>query len=410
MVDVSCYWVKSANKRKEQRLRQPSNYRWAVLFASFFTFVAFAFVFQLVPPVIEQMMQDFSLEPSQAWIAGFLMSIVVIPGIALALSAGRLVDRHGFRLIGLASTILTVVGSFVTAVSNLFWTALLGRFVLGVGGAFIITGMPTVIPQWFSREDIGKAMGIYGTNMPVATISAFLTASVLRAAYGWRYPFYIGTTVAAISVAVFALIVREGPLKHGKESRRTPKVRTALANLEIWKVGLVWGFFNTTAIAFLTWAPTALERFRNLEPVKASLLAGVLMIAAIPFVPVFGWASDKTGRRKPFMIAGSLLMALALIASGFASGFSLALSVIALGIAASMVPPLVMTMPPEILNPDSVGIGFGVLTMCQNIGITFGPPFTGYLLATTNAMESTFIGTAVFAVVGSFVAYTLKSK
>jgi len=390
-------------------LSQSSNYRWAVLFASFFTFVAFAFVFQLVPPLIEPMMHEFGLDPSQAWLAGFLMSIVVIPGIFLALPMGRFVDKRGFKLVGLISTLLTVVGSFTTVVANSFLTALLGRFVLGVGGAFIVTEIPTVIPQWFSKGDFGKAMGIYATNMPVATITAFLTAGALRV-YGWRYSFYLGTAVAAASVVVFALIIKEGPIKRAKEFGQRPNVRAALTNLEIWKVGFVWGFFNTTAIAFLTWAPTLFERFRKFDPVYASLLASVLMIAAIPFVPVYGWASDKIGRRKPFMIGGSLLMALALMASGFALGFSLILSVTILGIAASMVPPLVMTMPPEILNPGSVGIGFGLLTVCQNIGIVLGPPLAGYLLASTDSMELTFIGTAVFAILGSFVAYTLKTR
>jgi predicted MFS family arabinose efflux permease len=65
-------------------------------------------------------------------------------------------------------------------------------------------------------------MGIYATNMPVATIAAFLTASVLRVTYGWRYPFYVGTIVAALSVILFALIVKEGPLKRTEEPKQKP--------------------------------------------------------------------------------------------------------------------------------------------------------------------------------------------
>jgi MFS family permease len=84
--------------------------------------------------------------------------------------------------------------------------------------------------------------------------------------------------------------------------------------------------------------------------------------------------------------------------------------VIALGITNSMVPPLVMTMPSEIFNSGSVGIGFGILTICQNIGITFGPPLAGYLLASTGSMELTFIGVAMFALLGSLVASTLETR
>jgi predicted MFS family arabinose efflux permease len=246
--------------------------------------------------------------------------------------------------------------------------------------------------------------------MPVATITAFLTASVLRVTYGWRYPFYVGTVVAISSVVVFAMIVKEGPLKRIEEPRQRLKVKSALTNFEIWKVELVWSFFNTTAIAFLTWASRMFERFRNFDAVSAGLLASVIMIAAIPSVPFFGWASDKVGRRKPFIIVGSFLMALVLMASGFARGFSLLLSVIALGITNSMVPPLIMIMPSEILDSSYFGIGFGILMVCQNIGIMFGSPLAGYLLISTGSMELTFMGIAMFALLGSLVAYTLKTR
>ena len=391
-------------------MNKTSSYRWAVLFAAFYTFVAYAFVFQLVPPLIAPMTLAFNLGPSEEWLAGFLMSIVVIPGIFLALPAGRLVDKYGLKSIGLISTALTVVGSFITSVADSFLTALLGRLVLGVGASFIITGVPTLIPQWFSKKDLGKAMGIYATNMPVATIAAFLTASALRVTYGWRYPFHVGTVVAFSSVVVFALIAKEGPLKHAEEYGQKSKVKSTLGNFEIWKVGLVWSFFNATSIAFLTWAPRIFERFRNFDPVSAGLLASVIMIAAIPSVPFFGWASDKTGRRKPFMIVGSFLMAFVLMVSGLVWGLSLLLSVIALGIAISIVPPLIMTMPSEILKSSYVGIGFGILMVCQNIGVMFGPPLAGYLLVSTGSMELALIGIAIFSIIGSFVATTLKTS
>jgi MFS family permease len=84
--------------------------------------------------------------------------------------------------------------------------------------------------------------------------------------------------------------------------------------------------------------------------------------------------------------------------------------VIALGVANSAIPPLIMTMPSEILSQGSVGTGFGILTISQNVGITFGPPLAGYLFASTGSMELTFIGIAVFSIVGSFVAYKLRIK
>jgi len=388
-------------------LPQSLNYRWAVLFASFFTFVAFAFVFQLMPPLLKDISKDFGLGEAQS---GLLMSMVMVPGIFLALPAGLFINRYGFRTLGFLSTVLVALGSLTTALANTFVTALLGRFILGVGGAFIIVGMPTVIPQWFSHKDLGKAMGIYGTNMPVATITAFPAATVLAQNFDWHYPFYVGTVVALATAIIFAVIVREGPLKSEHKTIEAEEVKRAAWNTEVWKASLVWMFFNTTAIAFLSWAPKLFQDFKGLEPFQASILASVLMYAAVMFVPVFGWASDKSGRRKPFLVAGSILMALAIIATAYAFDLILLFCVIALGVAAAMVPPIVMTIPAESLPSNLAGTGFSIVTLCQNIGITLSAPLAGYLIQTTQSLPLTFFGISLFAFAGAITALTLKTK
>jgi len=388
-------------------LSPSSNYRWAVLFVSFFTFVAFAFVFQLVPPLLKNIRTTFGVTDAES---GLLMSMVVVPGIFLALPAGLIINRYGFRTLGFFSTVLVALGSLATALAGSFVTALVGRFILGIGGAFIITGMPTVIPQWFSHKDLGKAMGIYGTNMPVATITAFPTATVLAQNFDWRYPFYAGTVLALFAAVVFAIVIREGPLKGERKTIRMEEIKRAAKNVEVWKASLVWMFFNTTAIAFLSWAPTLFQDFKHLEGFQASLLASVLMYAAVVCVPIFGWASDKSGKRKLFIVSGSILFALSLNATAYALGFILPLSVLFLGVAAAMVPPIVMTISAESLPTNLAGTAFSIVTLCQNIGITLSAPLAGYLIQTTRSLPLTFFGISLFSVAAAIVGLTLRTK
>jgi len=379
-----------------------------VLFSLFYAFVAYAFVFQEVPPLISLLMESFGV--GSAAQAGLLMTIVVVPGIFLALPAGLVANKYGVKRIGILSTILTVVGALVTATAGSFVTILLGRLILGVGGAFLVTILPVMIPQWFSREELGKAMGFYGTNMPVATISAFLAASLLVQVFGdWRIPFYVGTILAASAVVLFMLMVKEGPLKKNQDRERV-SLRRALRSTELWKVGVVWLLFQVTALSFLSWAPRLFHEYRGLDPVSASALASALMLAAIPFVPFFGWLSDSSHRRKPFLIAGSLLMALALTCSAFTVGLGLVASVAFLGFAAALVPSIVSALPVEILEPEVVGVGFGVIALCLNIGVALAAPLFGYFFDVTGSLESSFVGIAAFSVVGSVVAFSLKTK
>jgi len=382
-------------------------YRWIVLFSLFYTFVAYAFVFQLVPPLVSSIMEEFHVTSSAQ--AGLLMTIVVVPGIFLALPAGLIVDRYGARIIGFISTILTTIGSLVTATANSFQTLLFGRLILGIGGAFIVTAAPTIIPQWFSRGELGKAMGLYGINMPLATVTAFPIATLLMFSFGWRYPFYVGTVIATISTMVFTFFVRDGPLKNQRRSRSVG-IRHALANAELWKVGLVWLLFQITAISFTSWAPRLFQTYKGLDSVQAGLLASGLMFAAIPFVPLNGWFSDRVGRRKPFLVIGSFSMAIALFASGYAMDVALVISVLGLGVAASMVPPVVSALPSEILMPEVVGTGFGIMTLCLNIGVAVSAPLLGYFIDLTSSIVLSFTGIATFSVVGGIMAACLKSR
>jgi len=382
--------------------------RWAVLFSVWYAFVAYAFVFQEVPPLIDALMMQFSI--ASAAEAGLLMTIVVIPGIFLALPAGLIADKYGVKLVGVVSIALVALGSIVSATAGSFATLLFGRLILGIGAVFIVTSLPVLVPQWFSRGELGKAMGFYSIDMPVATILAFATASLLLVSSGdWRSPFLVGTLLAGTAIVVFILFVREGPFQKSRNDKKVPW-KKAFSNLELWKTGLVWLIFQVTALSFLSWAPKLFHDFKGLDLVYASTLASTLMLAAIPFVPLFGLFSDKVRRRKPFLVVGPLLMALALIGSAYTTGASLVASVAFLGVAAAMVPPIVTLLPAELLESDVVGLGFGIISLCLNIGGALAAPLFGLFLDTTGSMEFSFLGIAAFSIVGGLVALTLKTK
>ena len=400
-MDLKEYRYASMNSQLEI-----SSYRWVVLFAVFYVFVAFAFAFQEVPPLMTPIMDEFNITNAEA---SLLMSIVVIPGIFLGIPVGASVDKYGVKLIGLISTVLIAIGGLTTALADSFALILIGRLILGFGGVFVTTAMPAIIPQWFQSKELGKAMGIYGINMPLATVIAFQTVGMLRLAYDWRYPFYIGAAIGMVAIVVLTLIVKDGPLKP-KEHGHWSDTRQVLQNAEIWKVSIVWLLFNAAALSFTAWAPSLFENYKGIDPANASFLASILMLAAIPFVPIYGWFSDKMGRRKPLMVIGSVLMALAFITVAYTPNFALAASIIALGATAAMVPPTASALLPEILGPSSAGASFGVMALCLNIGAALGPLLIGYLIDITKSLTSSFIGMALLSAVAAVVAFSLKAS
>jgi MFS family permease len=382
-----------------------SNYRWIILLSAFYAFVTYAFAFQIVPPLMSSIIKEFNVTHGYA---GLLMSMVVIPGIILALPAGIFADHYGVKLSGSISAIMVLLGCIISDLANSFTVLLAGRIILGLGGAFITTTMPTIISQWFSRNEIGKAMGIFGMNMPFASVIAFPVSSILMIRYNWRYPFHVSIFLALLNVFIFVVLIREGPFK--KEGEERTSLRIALRNAEIWKIGVVWLLFNASALSFTTWSPEIFEKYMGIESFYATLLASTLMFTAIPFVPFFGWYSDRIKKQKKLMVMGSMLMAGTLLAIAYSASSYIIVPVVALGIAAALIPPMIMALPPEILGPKMSGTGFGIVAVCLNVGIAVATPLMGLIIDITLSPTLLYLTMALLSALGTAVAYTLKTK
>jgi len=378
-------------------------YRWVTLFSAFYIVVIMAFTVQSIPPLIPSIMKDFGISHAQA---GLLMSILFLPGILVSIPAGMLIDRYGARRVGALSTSLMALGSLLVAISDSYPAALTGRFVFGVGGMIMIPLMPSVISQWFSLEELGLAMGVYGINLPFATLVAFPVVSVLMLDFGWRYPLYLDAALAALSLVVFASLIKEGPLrlKYGKAMKTSQAVR----NLEVWKAGGIWGFSFATIFAFTTWFPTLFNKFRGTGPIYANLLASIFMLAGILCVPIYGWILHRIKRRRIILTANFVSVALILGVMPYLPDPAVILAVAVMGASAFMIVPTVMMLPARILGQSSAGTGYGILTACLSLAITTAPPLIGLIIDTTGTLTPSFIGMALFPVGGAIAAYTLK--
>jgi len=274
------------------------------------------------------------------------MSVVLIPGLLLSIPLILIMDRYGTKLIVLVSLLFVIFGSALSGIADSYQTILMGRLILGIGVAVIMTATPTIISWWFPKKELGKAMGIFAINMPLAMIVAFPTASVFSQTLGWRFLFYLSAGMGVIITVTFAITIKEGPLKE----KKTTSLRQAIRSIEIWKSGIICFFFQASILSFITWAPTLLEKFRGISSLQAGLMTSLISWIALIFVPLTGFASDKLGKRKIFIVTGAALMSLAFIAVSLTTDALQLASIIVLGISSAMIPPIIQTLPSEILD------------------------------------------------------------
>jgi MFS family permease len=129
-----------------------------------------------VPPVMPLLMGAFGASAAQA---GLLMSLFAITGLLLAIPAGFIFQKLGYRMTGTIAILSLVIGAGWGALSRGFDIMLATRFIEGVGMSLMSVVAPAVIAMWFSPESRGKAMGVWAVWVPLGSTIMFLLAPAL---------------------------------------------------------------------------------------------------------------------------------------------------------------------------------------------------------------------------------------
>ncbi len=232
--------------------------RWIILALVFVAQLSFAIIMQSVPPVLSLIIRDMGISHARA---GLLMGIFALPGIFLSIPAGSLSDRYGSKYLCVISLALMILGTVFSALAGSFYLIVLGRFISGIGALTLIVVLPQLLSQWFLGKELGIAMGIFNTVVPVGGLISFNLLPVLALTWGWRAAFWLGTAVSVIALLFFVLAYSPPPIQRReqaavREQRPTNFVSNILAlGLPIWLVSFSWMWFNAGFIGFTTFAP-----------------------------------------------------------------------------------------------------------------------------------------------------------
>jgi predicted MFS family arabinose efflux permease len=341
--------------------------------------------------------------------AGLLMSIVVLPGVILAIPTGSIVNRIGFRLAGIVALTAITIGSIVTALSTSFAMAILGRFILGSVSTFLIIGTLNIISDWFSKKQMGTAIGLLGTANSLGMIVAFWAVPLLTQTYGWQTPFFLGAILALTCGILFAALMRNMQNKTEQTENRGQGLGPCLRNWEVWKICLMWFFFNLASLGFIVWAPTLLSTFKGLTSVDASLISSVYIIVGLILTPILGYVADRFGHRKHIAIVSLLLMAVSMPLLIFMDPNTIIGGVLVVGVFSSAMITLPNVLMAGSLYSKDKGFGFGLMSLFYRAASILSAPLIGYFIQISNSMVVPIVLLSTFSVIGGLFAFFLKS-
>ena len=369
-------------------------YTWIMLIALFVAAVAAPVNMYKVPPVMPVLMDIFGLDLTSA---NLLMSVFAVAGLALAIPAGLIVQRIGPKRSGLIAITSVIVGSALGALSSGTAMLLASRAIEGLCFVLMMVVAPALIAVWFTAEERGVPMGIFAIWVPAGSMIMLNLAPALVAQFGWQSVWWFGCAYGVMAFLLFwglVKIPRRGSrgahtASLGSEARPAgppsmAMLGRALVNRDVWLLGLVFFTFTMCFPGFMTNMPTFLHTVRGYPLATAGFIVSLSALVNFISCPVAGWISDRIGSRKLVYTVAYLILAVLWIFPFRLTGAGIPLFMIVFGLFAPVIPTMVMTSVPEIMErPELAGIGMGGVVALQNVGLLLGPVMFGRIVQVT---------------------------
>ena len=268
--------------------------------------------------------------------SGFIFALLAFAaGFAVrpfgALLFGRLGDMIGRKYTFLVTIVIMGLSTFLVGVLPTYATIGVAAPILlitlrllqglALGGEY--GGAATYVAEHAPHGKRGLYTSFIQTT---ATLGLFLSLFVILGcrfyfgnedfeSFGWRIPFLLSFVLLMVSVWI-RLQLSESPLfQQMKAEGKTSKAPLTESFLTKNSRVVVLALLGATAGQAVVWyagqfyAMFFITQTLKIEAVSAQLMIAAALVVGTPFFILFGWLSDKIGR-KPIIMAGCLLAAL----------------------------------------------------------------------------------------------------
>jgi ACS family D-galactonate transporter-like MFS transporter len=360
---------------------------------------------------------------------GLLLSAFGWTYAALQIPGGWLVDRVPPRVLYPACLALWSLATIFMGIIGGFVALIILRLMVGAFEAPAYPINNRVATAWFPERERATAIGFYTSGQFIGLALLTPVLSWLQAITSWHWVFIATGAVGVGWGLVFYLRYREPKQSRANDAeialiedgggivdlaeRRTERaavsradIATVLGRRKLWGIYLGQFCLASTLWFFLTWFPTYLVEYRDMDYIKSGFLASLPFIAALIGVLFSGVFSDFLVRRgfslgvarKGPIITG-LLLTTAMLGANFTD--STALVIVFLSIAffgnglASITWSLVSALAPTRL----IGLTGGMFNFIGNLSSIATPIIIG-LIVTDASFAPGFVYMTVITTLG----------
>lgn len=336
-----------------------------------------------------------------------LLSIPVymIPFVFFQLFSGTISDHLGRKAVAASGFLIYSVGSFLCGWAPDINAFLGGRFVQGLGFAFVTPVLHAIVGD-FTRDDRrGVSMGIFGAVTAGAVSTGPLIAGFMNT-IDWRWTFYLIALLAVLVFVAIQIAFRGGEEKHARQKSDVSirNVATDPGVIALCAAGFLTFFVFIGVISYTSDALSIDPYFYDPATIGIVLFAGG--IGGVFISPFAGMLVDKIGRFRTGSI-GFVFTSVGMLIFYFASDFwGFILAMIVVGCAAAAVWASLLTLTVEIV-PERRGAVASLFNSSRFAGYAISPVlFAGVYFSL--GVRPLYLASALLTLLGIVIMVWMK--
>ena len=271
------------------------------------------------------MMNDFNINPNDMGLLGgvFFLSFAIFQ-----IPAGILIDRFGPRKVMSSVIIFAVLGSIIFALSNSFYSLLIGRIFMGLGCSICLMGSLVLITRWRDTNQFSKLAGIILAVGGIGGLLATTPLSYFSELYGWRLSFWLAAVVTFFVMLLYYFVLEDrdkGLFINKKNKLISPKNLFFVLKERNFKFMIPMSLMSYSSLVVILglWGAPYLKDIHGLDSIERGK---ILMLMAISWNIgsfVFGRLRSIFGSYKRVVIFGSIGVIFLLFVLSFISNINI---------------------------------------------------------------------------------------
>lgn len=398
----------------------------AVIWATFFfgSFDRAAISLLLVDPGF---LKEMALEGSPEK-QGLLMTFLLLPYALSNILLGHTADRWGPRkVLTLMTGFWSVAALWMGSIGS-YSLMLVGRVMRGTAEGPLFPLTNRFIRYWFPPSERGGANAIWTSGSRVGMTLGVPLLTLTIATWGWRSALFLQMVfILILVVPMIWFLTADAPEKMGRMGARerdyilkargtemskatggSGNLSTLLRNYRFWLMVTYHFAVLASFSGLITWLPKYLREARGFDVRQMVLFASLPYLGSFLSSLVFGFLSDRIGRRATICtlsLSGTAVSigVAALVADPIVSALFLVVGMIMWGMGTPVYYAIMQRIVPAPIMATGIGIDNGL----ANFGSAMAPAVVGFLIAATGSFLAGLLFLAGMGLIGAAGAAVL---